>query len=412
MKKNIPVFIISGKSPLGDPGGYPAYSYTLSQILASLAYKVHTLAIGEKKSVEQTKFIEIHTLESKLVKIIPVIKHLALAGLPYYSILFAREILRITKEKNIDSFIVWGMGPWGFSGVLLKALLPKSKKVILLSSYFTSTRHEMKGALEAIRIKDFGLLPKIRYWLVYEFVAPLFHIFEKLTLSASDMVVIHYESSRRIIKKYFNVRNKKITKFPWYNEIFTREGKALSGKKRFRHPLILSICRQDPRKGLNFLIRAIEIVRFKYPNLQCLIVGTGSFLQPNKKLVEKLRLTKWIQFPGFVADIKPILAEADIAIIVPLAQGSSALTVMEAMGYGKAVIGSDCDGIPEDITHNVNGLIVKKGNEKDLADAIERVVDTPRLQKKLGQNAYKTYKNRYGFDKMKKEIQLLLSKIP
>lgn len=409
MKSKFPVFIISGKSPLGDPGGYPAYSHTLSHVLSSLGSKVYTLSVGKKYSVEKGAYSETHTLPSRLLRFIPVVKHLALAGLPYYSILFAQEIKKIIKREHINRFIVWGMGPWAFTGAVLKLTLPKNTKMVMMSSYFTGTRHEMKGALDSIRLKDYGLLPKIRYFLVYSIVAWIFHVFEKLTLNASDAVIIHYNSSKRIIQKYFNVPDKKIYNFPWYNEIFKREGESAVLKEQYKHPFIISICRQDPRKGLNFLIRAIGILSKEFPNIRCLIVGTGSFLKLNKNLVNKLGLAKYIEFPGFVADIKPILLESDIAVIVPLAQGSSALTVLEAMSYGKAIIGSDCDGIPEDITNNVSGLIVKKGDEFDLANALKRLINNPNLRKELGDNAYKAYKNRFGFGKMQDEIRKVLS---
>lgn len=409
MKSKLPVFIISGKSPIGDPGGYPAYSHTLSHVLSSLGSKVYTLSVGKKYSVEKGTYTEVHTLPSRLLRFIPVIKHLALAGLPYYSIIFAQEIKKIIKKEHINAFILWGMGPWAFAGTLLKFILPKNTKMIMISSYFTSTRHEMKGALDSIRLKDYGLLPKIRYFFVYSIVAWIFHVFEKLTLDACDAVIIHYNSSKRIIQKYFNVPSKKIYNFPWYNEIFRRVGKSVTLKKQYKHPLIVSICRQDPRKGLNFLIRAVEIVSKEFPNIRCLIVGAGSFLKPNKNLANKLKLNKYIEFPGFIADIKPILSESDIAVIVPLAQGSSALTVLEAMSYGKAIVASDCDGIPEDITHNVSGLIVKKGSEFDLANALKKLIESPTLRKELGNNAYKAYKNRFGFKKMKDEIGKVLS---
>lgn len=407
--KRIPVFIISGKSPLGDPGGYPAYAHTLSTMLFDLNYKVYTLAIDRIKSIKKTPYGEIHFLSSKILSHLPLLKSLALAGLPFYSIMFAREIVKIVKKEKIDSFILWGMGPWGFPGFILKFLLPKGIKMTMVTSYFTSTRHEMKGALDAIRIKDYGISPKLRYFIVYELVARIFHIFEKLTLMRSDIVIAHYDSSKRIIKKYFNVQDKKIYSFPWYSKIFKRKGKDVAAAQ-YRHPLVVSICRQDPRKGINFIIHAIKIALKAIPNINCLIVGSGSFLKLNRQLVEKLGLTKNVAVVGFASDIHPILTQADIAIVVPLAQGSSALTVSEAMGYGKAIIGSDCDGIPEDITDNVNGIIVEKGSEIAIAKAIIKLVKNKDLRTRLGKQALESSKNRFGFDKMKNNIENVLSK--
>lgn len=408
--KRTPVFIISGKSPLGDPGGYPAYAHTLSAMLFDLNYEVHTLAIDKSRSIKKTPYGEIHFLSSKLLSMLPLLKSLALAGLPYYSFIFAKEIVRIAKKEKMDNFILWGMGPWGFPGFILKFLLPKDIKMTMVTSYFTSTRHEMKGALDAIRIKDYGITPRLRYFIVYHLVARIFHIFEKLTLMNSDLVIVHYESSKRIIKKYFNVNDKKIHIFPWYSKIFKRKGKDLAGTNRYRHPLVVSICRQDPRKGINFIIHAIEIAAKTIPDINCLIVGSGSFLNLNRKLVEKLNLTKNVNVVGFASDIHPILTQADIAIVVPLAQGSSALTVGEAMSYGKAIIASDCDGIPEDITDNVNGIIVEKGNEFAIADAIIKLVTDKELRIRLGREAFNSSKERFGFEKMKNSIKEVLLK--
>lgn len=405
-----PVFIISGKSPLGDPGGYPAYAHTLSQILHELGHPVYTMAIGPKKTVAKSDFGEIHFLSTPLLNLLPVVRHLALAGLPYYSILFAREVIKTVREKNMKHIILWGMGPWAFPAFFLRFLLPKNVKMFAITSYFTSTRHEMKGALDAIRVKDYGIFPKFRYFLVYEIVARIFHIFEQTTLNLCDIVVIHYKSTEKIIKKHFSIPDKKICFFPWHTEIFTREGKENVSVKTFRHPLIVSICRQDPRKGINFIIRAMKIVSQKMPKVNCLIVGSGSFLSFNQKLVRKLALEKQIKVTGFVSDIHPILANADIAVIVPLAQGSSALTVMEAMSYGKAIIGSNCDGIPEDITNGKTGLIVKRGDEYELAKAIMRLIRNKKLRDALGRNAFSAYKTRFGFNKMKKQVEKTIAK--
>lgn len=409
MEAKIPVFIISGKSPLGDSGGYPAYARILAITLTSLGYPVHTLAIGKKAGIEKKEYGDIHILNTKMLKLFPILHHLALAGLPYYSFIFAKEIKRIIKEKKITNFILWGMGPWSFPGVFLKILPPKTARMTMISSYFTSTRHEMKGAVDAIRIKDYGIIPKLKYLIVYEIVARIFNLFEKITLDFCNLVVVHYESSKRIIKRDFNVYDKKIHMFPWYTETFKREGNKKIKAKKYSHPLIVSICRQDPRKGINFIIHAIKMLSKKFPDITCLIIGSGSFYELNKKLAEKLKITKNVIFPGFVSDINPILTEADITVVVPLRQGSSALTVLESMSYGKALVVSNCDGIPEDITDNFSGLIVQSGNEVELAKALEKLIKDPKLRKRLGENAYKTYKNSFSFDKMKSHIEKLLT---
>lgn len=406
------VFIISGKSPVGDSGGYPAYAYNLGRMITSLKHPVSLFAVADTASVDKTPYGTVYFSNTRLISLFPMLRHLALAGLPYYAFILYQSMKRVLRESGSRHCIVWGMGPWGLPGVLLKLFPPRGVKVRLMTSYFTSTRHEMLGALRAIRIDDYGIKPKLKYFVVYHVIARLYHLLEQATLAFCDRIVVHYRSSENIIKKYFTFNHKKIIQFPWYVEIFSREGPKGKLAKTYSHPLIVSICRQDPRKGLNFLIRAMRKVITAFPSAQCLIVGSGEFLKSNQKLVSKLHLNDNVSVVGFVPDIRPILHLADIAVIVPLAQGSSALTVLEAMSYGKAIVGSRCDGIPEDIKNNISGLLVPAGNSEELASAILKLCHNPSLRKRLGKGAFREYKKRFGYDVMLNDVKKILVSSP
>lgn len=404
------IFIISGKSPLGDSGGYPAYAHNLACMLTANGHTVNLFAISDTSRSQKTEFGTVYFSGTKLVRMFPILHHLALAGLPYYTILLYKTMRRVLEMTPHKHCIVWGMGPWGLPGVFLKLFPPHGSTVSLLTSYFTSTRHEMAGAYRAIRIGDYGFLPKVKYFLVYHLIARIFHMLEQITLWWCDQIIVHYKSSEKIVKKYFALRPRQtIIRFPWYVDIFSREGKQTKSLLSYPHPFIVSICRQDPRKGLNFLIRAMEAVVNVNPRVHCLIVGTGELLEPHKNLVRKLHLDHNVSVVGFVPDIRPLLKEADIAVIVPLAQGSSALTVLEAMSYGKAIIGSRCDGIPEDIDDGKSGLIVPPGDEGAIAQAIIRLIQNPVLRKRLGAGAYAAYQKRFGLQKMQQSLQHVIS---
>lgn len=406
------IYIISGKSPIGDSGGYPAYAYNLARILTSLGYKIHIFAISNKDEIKKTKYGTVYFTNTKLISLFPVLRYIALAGLPYYSLILYKTMKKVLSNSKNEHCIVWGMGPWGLPGILLKLFPPQSTSVLAFTSYFTCTRHEMLGAYKSIRINDYGVKTKLKYFIVYHFIARIFNLLEQFTLWWCDRIIVHYKSSEDIINKYFTLKSTtKISRFPWYVDIFPREGPPAKKLRSYNHPLIVSICRQDPRKGLNFLIRAMKQVVSVIPEAHCLIVGSGEFLDLNKKLIKKLNLENNVSIVGFVPDIRPILKEADIAVIVPLAQGSSALTVLEAMSYKKAIVASRCDGIPEDITDQKSGLIVEPGNSSEISQAIIRLLQNNDLRKRLGSNAYVAYKNRFGLQKMRQGLSDVITKI-
>ena len=63
------------------------------------------------------------------------------------------------------------------------------------------------------------------------------------------------------------------------------------------------------------------------------------------------------------------------------------LALQEALSLGCPAIGSNVGGIPELIDHEINGLHVPPGNEKALAEALERLLQNESLRHRLGQAA-------------------------
>jgi glycosyltransferase involved in cell wall biosynthesis len=57
---------------------------------------------------------------------------------------------------------------------------------------------------------------------------------------------------------------------------------------------------------------------------------------------------------------------------------------MEAMATQLACVSTWSSGIPELITHNVDGLLVQPGSVESLADALESVLTSPQLRSRLG----------------------------
>ena len=56
-------------------------------------------------------------------------------------------------------------------------------------------------------------------------------------------------------------------------------------------------------------------------------------------------------------------------------------------------------GIPELIRHGVDGWLVPPADEEQLADAIARLMDDPKLRRTLGQSARERVKGKYELKK-------------
>ena len=69
--------------------------------------------------------------------------------------------------------------------------------------------------------------------------------------------------------------------------------------------------------------------------------------------------------------------------------------MLEALQAGTAVVASACDGLPEDLTHEVDGLLIEPGNTAALAAALGRLLADPALRSRLAEAARRTYQARF-----------------
>jgi glycosyltransferase involved in cell wall biosynthesis len=65
------------------------------------------------------------------------------------------------------------------------------------------------------------------------------------------------------------------------------------------------------------------------------------------------------------------------------------------MSYGTPCVATDTCGIPEDITGDVNGLLVRRNPISEiperLAEAIEKLLDDTNLARRIGQSGMMSY---------------------
>jgi glycosyltransferase involved in cell wall biosynthesis len=88
--------------------------------------------------------------------------------------------------------------------------------------------------------------------------------------------------------------------------------------------------------------------------------------------------------PDAVADI---YAQMDVLVVPSLWPENSPLVIHEAFMAGVPVLGARVGGIPELVTHGVNGLLYEATSAPDLTCALRRLVDRPSLVGELAAGA-------------------------
>lgn len=410
----LPIFLVSGKSPVRNPGGYAAYAHNMAKVFIELGHPVYIIAQGPESSVELTDLGEEHIISVKGLSKLPFLKSIELAALPIFSPFFSREIEKIAKKENYKKFVIWGMGPWSFAGVSIKKKF--GSRVKFIAFYPTTFLHEMKGSFDAIRISDYGLKMKLKYLIVVQVISRLYGLLESNTIKNADLITLNYKYPETFLMKQFGISREKFRQMSYYVEVFKRKTPSEISEKELRetfkkYQTLIIVCRQDPRKGINFLLHAFNQVQKEIKNLKLVIVGSGTMLEPNKTLAKKLGIDKNVVFTGFLANFEPLLKKASIFVFPALEEGSGSLSVLEAMKFGKPIIVTDCDGIPEDIIDNESGLVVPKMDTNSLAKTIIKLIGDKKLALSLGKNAKKRYEKKYSRELMKKDIEKILKEI-
>jgi glycosyltransferase involved in cell wall biosynthesis len=170
---------------------------------------------------------------------------------------------------------------------------------------------------------------------------------------------------------------------------------------------VLFVGRLEKRKGLETLFKAIPLVLEEVPDAQFHIVGKDTNLAPNggsyrDYLLQNLdkKYHKNVRFVGYVNDneLKDFYRNCDI-FVAPSLYESFGLIYLEAMAWGKPVIGCDVGGVPEIVEDGETGILIPPEDENALAEAIINLKDE-KLRAKMGEQARKKIKERYTREKM------------
>jgi glycosyltransferase involved in cell wall biosynthesis len=159
-------------------------------------------------------------------------------------------------------------------------------------------------------------------------------------------------------------------------------------------------------KGHTVLIEAFKLLKGKIKDAKLVIVGEGYLYDELIRLVETNGLHESVLFTGFLMDVYEIIATFDVAVLPSFFEGMGRV-ILEAMAMEKPVVASRVGGIPDLIDQGVNGLLVRPGDPRELADALEKVLSDNGLGRKLGRAGRKRIKNQFSADVMVQSIEKL-----
>jgi glycosyltransferase involved in cell wall biosynthesis len=192
---------------------------------------------------------------------------------------------------------------------------------------------------------------------------------------------------RRLYTEY-NPYIKEIRTSTFYkNEIIQREPRDI---KECINLLYVGYLRHE--KGLEYLIKAVDLIKRNNIICKLSIVGDGDKRKELEDLVHAMHLDECVKFCGYIPVGDTLFSEyknADIFVLPSISEGTPRV-LLEAMSCGAAVVATETGGIPFTVTNLENGLLVPIKSAEKIAEAIIRLRDDRDLYLKIIKNGYKT----------------------
>jgi glycosyltransferase involved in cell wall biosynthesis len=161
---------------------------------------------------------------------------------------------------------------------------------------------------------------------------------------------------------------------------------------------ILSLGRLVRTKGLRDLINAMPDVGGKL-----LVAGAGPERKELERLSSRLNLEDKVQFLGKVnEERKAELFAACKFFVMPSTQEAYGIAAAEAMSFGKTLVCTNVGGLPEVVQDC--GLMVSPDEPRELAMAMNRLLDDVQLRSFLGNKAKERARS-YTWERLVKQTE-------
>lgn len=181
-------------------------------------------------------------------------------------------------------------------------------------------------------------------------------------------------------------------------------------------PTVLCLSRLVPRKGQDYLIRALPAIRRKVEGAVLVIVGGGPYERTLRELARSTGMGEHVVFTGTVPseELAAHHTIADVFAMPSRTRGAGldveglGIVYLEASACGVPVVAGLSGGAPEAVQHNKTGLVVDGTSESSIVDAIVRILSDRTLATEMGNAGRAWVQAQWRWDVLAAKLRALL----
>ncbi|MFC4313299.1 glycosyltransferase family 4 protein [Steroidobacter flavus] len=146
-------------------------------------------------------------------------------------------------------------------------------------------------------------------------------------------------------------------------------------------------------KGQETLVRATAILKKKYPDIRCVLVGDrgkgpSEYGDRLDRIEKELNLTGNIVHAGFQRNAIDYMEWMDVVTHTSIQPEPFGIVTLEAMSRSKPLVSTTIGGPAEVVVNGESGLLVDPGKPADLAAAVDRFLSDPEFARLTGKRGY------------------------
>lgn len=193
-----------------------------------------------------------------------------------------------------------------------------------------------------------------------------------------------------------------------YNGVFPSDFEGLTPPAQVRAelgippgaPVIGEVAHLSPRKGQRYLVQAVDLLRQRWPDLICLLVGEGREAPALARLIAELGLEEHVRMLGYRHDAVRLMQAMDVVVLPSVTIEGLGVCLIEAAMLRKPVVGSDAPGVREALIDGQTGLLAAVADPRDLAEKIARLLGDPQLRAAMGERGRQRALSLFTMDRM------------
>ncbi|MDQ5985419.1 MAG: D-inositol-3-phosphate glycosyltransferase [Syntrophus sp. SKADARSKE-3] len=288
-----------------------------------------------------------------------------------YNFTNLRTLMRIIKKEKID--IVHGQGA-------------RAEFYARLAAGFSGRKKCLSTLAMPVEGYDVGSMKKSLYKAMDSFSERFVDRFLVVSdVLVKTMIEGHGIAKEKVIKIYNGIETDHYSSEALEEQRQRIRQEFFIGDTEF---LIGAVGRLVWQKGFEYYLQAIPKIHEAIPNACFILVGDGPLRKDLENQAKSLGIDKQIIFTGQRNDIRNMMAAMDVIVIPSLLEGFPMVT-LEAMAMEKPIVATVIDGITEQITDGVEGILTPPRDPHALAQAIMSLAKDRERNRVLGNAARK-----------------------